>query len=422
MPNAHGPLAIPELLAPAGTPDKLRTALHFGADAVYLGLKRFSMRAAAGNFTLDQLEWALEFAHGQGRKVYVAVNVQPYDRELAELEETFRALAALSPDAVIVGDAGVLRLARRVAPKLCYHLSTQASVINVEAAEFFFEAGISRIILARELDLAQLAALTKASSGELEVFVHGAVCIATSGRCFLSLYWADRDPRHGDCAAACRWPYAAIEDRRRPGQPNPLEQDERGTHFFDAKDLSALPLLAELVDTGVCSLKIEGRSRSQLYVGTAVDVYRCALDCLAAGDREGFRAQIPTWQAELLRQAKRGFSTHFLGGEENDAETYLPEGGSPLGGAAVYAGKVTSATSEHLDIALVNVVRAGDALELCGPGMVRETRRVETVTLADGRRVEMAQSGDVLRLGLASDVASDLASSVGVGALVRFAS
>ncbi|MBW2734256.1 MAG: U32 family peptidase, partial [Deltaproteobacteria bacterium] len=373
---------IPELVAPAGTPEKLRTAFFFGADAVYLGLKRFSLRATAGNFTLDQLEWAIAHAHDMERKVYVALNVQPTDPEFPALEETLESLAALEPDAVIVADAGVLRVARRRAPKLSYHLSTQASVMNAEAAAFFFEAGISRIVLARELDIAQITALRGSAQGQLEVFVHGAVCIATSGRCFLSLYWADRDPRHGDCAAACRWPYTAIEDRRRPGQANPLEQDERGTHFFDAKDLCALPLLEALVDSGVGALKIEGRSRSQLYVGTTVDVYRRALDCIAKGDREQLRAQMPAWQVELARQAKRGFSTHFLDGKQDEAESYLPAGGSPLGGSAVYAGKVTKATGDYVDVALVNALRLRETVELCAPGMVRETHTPSTLTLA----------------------------------------
>ena len=384
---------IPELLAPAGTPEKLKTALHFGADAVYLGLKRFSMRSFAGNFSFDQLEWALDYAHQRGRRVHVAVNVQPFDEELEAIEGTFRRLAQLSPDAVIVGDAGVLALARRVAPGLSLHLSTQASVTNAEAAKFWFAQGIDRIILARELRLEQVATLTRSVERELETFAHGSVCMAFSGRCFLSLYWAGRDPRHGACAQGCRWPYKEIEDRRRPGQANLIAEDERGTYFFDAKDLCTLPILDRLVDTGVRALKIEGRTRSEYYVGVVVDVYRRALDALRDGDKDAFRTAQREGLVDFAATNKRGFSTHFLTAEENRIESYNP-GGSPLGGSHDFLGKVVTNRGDHVILALQNPLRPGTTIEIRDVGSRKERVKVDTVRTADGAVLDMGRERD----------------------------
>ncbi len=384
--------ARPELLAPAGDPTKLRTALHFGADAVYLGMKRFSLRAAVGNFTEDELEWAVAYAHERGRKVYVAVNIQPFDSDFPALESDLARLARIGPDALIVADPGVLALARRVAPALPLHLSTQASVTNGAAARWWLEQGLARVIVARELDLAQLAAIAAACPRRVEAFAHGAVCIAFSGRCLLSLYWADRDTRRGACAQACRWPYREIEDRRRPGQGNPVEEDERGTYFFDAKDLCALPLLDRLVATGVASLKIEGRTRSAYYVGVTVDVYRHALGLLAAGDLDGFRAAVPGLVAELARPQHRGFSTHFLGGEENDPASFNPTG-SFADGRTEYVGQIEGTTAGGLVLRVVNPVRPGDELELRDAGMVVVPVVARPLVDVAGRELAVALPG-----------------------------
>lgn len=387
----------PELVAPAGTPEKLRVALHFGADAVYLGLERFSLRSMAGNFDWDELRWALDYAHERGRRVLVAANIQPFDEELPDLDPFFRRLEGLAPDAVIVADPGVLRLARRAAPGLRLHLSTQASVTNAEAARFWFEQGIRRIVLARELSLEQLAALdAPALPGELETFIHGAVCVGFSGRCFLSLYWARRDPRHGNCAQACRWPYVALAEARYPERVHRVAEDERGTYFFDARDLCALPVLDRLVASGVQALKIEGRTRGVGYLAITVDVYRRALDLLAAGDVEGFRARLPALQAELDLVSPRGFSTHFLTGEQQDPGTYLP-GGRPRGGH-VSLGTVLAVGADHLELRLVNALSAGAAVALVDRGGVRQ--RIEAAGLAglDGAPLPRGRAGEVVRL------------------------
>jgi len=378
----------PEILAPAGTPAKLRTALHFGADAVYLGMKQFSLRSQAGNFDDDELEWALSYAHERGRRVYVTVNIQPFDSDLDGIERALRTLEQLGPDAVIVADPGVLALARRVAPRLALHLSTQASVTNAGAARFWFAQGLERIILARELSLEQLGVLARDAGGKLEVFCHGAVCIAYSGRCLLTLYWAQRDTRRGECAQACRWRYRAIEDHHRPGQANPIEQDERGTYFFDARDLCALPVLDRLVATGVSSLKIEGRTRSPLYVAGVVDVYRQAVEQLAGGESASFEASKEAYLVELGRASARPLSTHFLTGEQDLPETYVPDGALRKD-RGDYVGEVVASDGSSVEVELKNPVQPGDRLEVRDRGMRLEPADTVTESHRRGERVRL---------------------------------
>lgn len=401
---------IPELVAPAGTPEKLEVAVHFGADAVYLGLKQYSMRARAGNFGFEELGWALEHCRQRGRRVYVAVNVLAFDGDMEGIEETLLRLVKMGPDGVIVGDAGVVGLARRVAPELRLHLSTQMSVTNAEAARFWGEQGIERIVVARELSLGQLGALVEGQGGEIEAFVHGAVCVATSGRCLLSLYWAGRDPRTGACAQGCRWRYRELEDGRRPGLANPVEQDERGTYFFDAEDLCALPLLEELVDTGVSALKIEGRTRSPYYLGCTVDVYRRALDLIQAGELETLQRERAALMAELRRVSRRGFSTHFYGGEENAPETYRPEG-AMQGGPGELVGRVVAVRQGGVEVRVTNPLKPGCAVELRDRGLRCEALTLRELQTPDGEVLTRALTGQ--RLWLAGRW------SAGVGAFVR---
>lgn len=401
---------LPELLAPAGTPRKLEAAFHFGADAAYLGLTEGSLRAFAGNFSLEELEWALGYARARGRRIYVCVNVQPFDDDLDRIARILRDLARLGPDGLIVADPGVMELARQQAPSLPLHLSTQASVTNAAAARFWFTQGVRRICVARELDLARIRELVRGAPPrcELEAFAHGAVCVAYSGRCLLSLYWAGRnkrgekparDPRRGSCAQGCRWEYSrmAVEDARRPGEWNPVEEDERGTYFFDAKDLCSLPILHELVATGVHGLKLEGRTRSVHSVAVTVDVYRHALDRIAAGDLQGFLADWPRYLAELARPAYRGFSTHFLGGEENDPESFNPDG-SYRDGRAGYLGEVVAADPEGLWVQLVNPMDAGAEVEIRDAGLLCERARVERLESRDGALLPRALAGAIIRI------------------------
>ena len=401
----------PEILAPAGTPAKLETAFHFGADAVYLGLEDWSLRKFAGNFDWDALEWALKLARDLDRKIYVALNVLAFEDDLAGITTALRRLEGLKPHGVIIGDPGVLALGRREAPGLRYHLSTQTSVTNSAAANWWFDQGIGRIIVARELSMDQLRGAVGGAKGELEVFCHGAVCVAWSGRCFLSLYWANRDPRVGACAQGCRWPWRELEDRRRPGEANLVEEDDRGTYFFDAKDLCTIPVLPELLATGIHALKIEGRTRSALYVGVVADVYGDAVRRIAAGDRDGFEARKDGYLEELARPTNRGFSTHFLGGEAHDLSSYNSEGSYEYLSRNEFIGVVTATRTDGLVVRLKNTLRPGATVEVRDAGLVCEVATVDRIIRPDGRPDDLGRAGD--------DVLIPGSFAAGIGALVR---
>ena len=282
-------MRIPELLAPAGNMDALRAALHFGADAVYGGMKHFGLRAFAGNFGPDELREAVRETHAAGRKFYVTMNIYPFDDELEAFGEAAKEAADCGVDAAIVADPGAIRFLRAKVPGLPIHVSTQANTLNAPAAELYRELGCERVILAREMSLERIRALKqKVGDGiQLETFVHGASCMAYSGRCMLSAYLTGRSGNRGECAQPCRWQYAVMEEKR-PGEYLPVAEDERGTYLFSARDLCLMPLLPELCDAGVASLKIEGRMKTEYYVAVVTGAYRRALDLLGK-DREAFR-------------------------------------------------------------------------------------------------------------------------------------
>jgi putative protease len=302
---------IPELLAPAGDLEKLKAAVVFGADAVYLGGKQFSLRERAGNFTLEELAAGVEFAHARGVKVYVAVNIFARNRDLDDLPTYLKQLERIGVDAVIVSDPGVLTLVRETTPGLPVHLSTQANTTNWKAARFWQEQGVSRIILARELGLEEIREIRRQVTVPLEIFVHGAMCISYSGRCLLSSYMTGRDANRGDCAQACRWRYALVEEKR-PGEYFPLEEDSRGTYILSSRDLCLLEYIPQLVEAGINSLKIEGRVKSIHYVATVVSVYRQALDAYRA-DPGRFRVR-KRWLEELGKVSHREYTTGFFAG------------------------------------------------------------------------------------------------------------
>ncbi len=307
------PPKTPELVCPAGNLEKGLAALRFGADAVYCGMKRFSLRQKAGNCDRADLAALVESAHAAGKRVYVAANIFPRDADLAALAADLAEAAGLGVDAFIVSDPAALRLARRVAPSVPLHLSTQANTLNSESAAFWFDAGITRIILARELSLAEIRAIAAVHPGRtFEVFAHGALCMAYSGRCFMSHYLAGRDSNRGHCAHPCRWSYR-VEEALRPGEYFTVEEGPEGGLVFFSRDLCTLPLLAELVAAGAGALKIEGRIKSLYYVAVVTSVYRRALASLAEGEA-AFDAARPALQAELDRLPHRGYTTHFLAG------------------------------------------------------------------------------------------------------------
>ncbi|MFZ5595532.1 MAG: peptidase U32 family protein [Bacillota bacterium] len=302
----------PELLAPAGNMEKLKVAAAYGADAVYLGGREYSLRAGSDNFTLDGISGAVSYAHGRGIRVYVAVNVFAHNRDLPGLREYLGKLREIGPDGLIVADPGVVQLALSAAPGLPVHLSTQANTTNSESAAFWESVGISRIVLARELSLAEIREIRERVGLQLEVFVHGAMCISYSGRCLLSGYMTGRDANMGDCAQSCRWRYHLLEEKR-PGHYFPIYEDNRGTYILSSRDLCLLSRLPDLAAAGVDSFKIEGRVKSVHYVATVVKVYREAIDRLAGG-AEGYAAD-PRWLDELGKVSNRDYTTGFLSGD-----------------------------------------------------------------------------------------------------------
>jgi U32 family peptidase len=389
-------MKIPELLAPAGNFAKMKTALHFGADAVYLGLKQFSLRSFAGNFTIEELEEALDYVHSLGKKVYVALNMMPVSADFKDLSVILPKLYNLKPDGVIVSDPGVISFLRREAPELRLHLSTQANTLNSESVAFWGKSGIRRIVLARELSIEQIQEIAASSGIELEVFTHGALCISYSGRCFLSLYMSGRDANRGECAQSCRWQYRVLEETERDGEYFPIEEDSRGSYVFNSKDLCALPLLPELVSAGVNSLKIEGRMKSTHYVGITVDVYRRGLDILKERGDSEFREVAPELVAELARVSNRGFTTNFLKGkpEKDDYSFEKCEVSNPY----AFLGEVVEKHDEYLALNLKNPVRQGDSIELCDRGFLRENVTVKQILDNAGNVLDFGRSGEVIRL------------------------
>ena len=306
----------PELLAPAGTMEKLQMALAYGADAAYLGGVQFGLRAFGGNFANEEIRAAVQLAHGAGKKVYVTVNVFPHNDDLVSLPDYLRFLAEVGADAVLVADLGVFMLVREAAPTLPVHISTQANNVNWRTVRAWQELGAARVVLARELSREEIREIRRHTSVELELFVHGAMCISYSGRCLLSSYFTGRDANRGACAQSCRWKYALVE-MSRPGEYYPIAEDERGTYIMNSKDLCLLPHLDEVVRCGIDSLKIEGRMKSVHYVASVVKAYRMALDACLSGKPYEVREE---WRAELEKVSHRAYTTGFFFGKTTGAD------------------------------------------------------------------------------------------------------
>lgn len=301
-------LVKPELLAPAGSMEKCKMALLYGADAVYMGGKMFGLRAFADNFSLEEIQEAVAFAHKMGKKVYVTVNIFAHNEDLTALPAYAQALAAANVDAVLVSDLGVWSLIREAAPDLKLHVSTQANSTNWAAVKAWEQLGADRVVLARELSFQEIGDVAAHTNVELETFVHGAMCISYSGRCWLSSYLTGRDGNRGACAQACRWEYT-LKEKNRPGQEFDVAEDERGTYVLNSKDLCLLPYLPQLMGAGVCSFKIEGRMKSAHYVASVVSVYRKAIDACWQ-DPKHFQVQ-KEWLEELEKVSHRPYTTGF---------------------------------------------------------------------------------------------------------------
>lgn len=303
----------PELLSPAGDFEKLKSAVYFGADAVYLAGKAFGMRAASGNFTDEELAHAVEYAHERGVRVYVTVNIMPRDGEYPALRQFLVYLHKIGADAAIVSDLGVAALARECAPKLEIHISTQASAVSAAACMAWHKMGAKRIVLARELSLAQIAAIRSAlpQEVELETFVHGSMCVAYSGRCLLSQYYVGRDANRGACAQPCRWLYSGeIAEEKRPGDRLPVVEDGGESFIMSSKDMCMIGHVPQLVQAGINSLKLEGRVRSAYYTAVVTNTYKMALDAFMQNPSE--YCFDPAWQRELDSVSHREYGTGFF--------------------------------------------------------------------------------------------------------------
>ncbi len=313
----------PELLAPAGDLDCLKAAILYGADAIYLGRSTFSMRAAAGNFqSPKQLAEAVTLAHENGKKVYLTANTLPHEDELAQFPQFLREAQDAHIDAIILSDLGLLQLTRKFAPDLEIHMSTQTGIVNSQTCHMLSELGVKRVVLAREVSLWEIAAMRAhmPSEMEIEVFVHGAMCMSFSGRCLISAYLTGRDANRGACAQSCRWKYALTEEKR-PGQFFPIEEDKNGTFFFNAKDLCMIEHLQELYDAGVDSVKIEGRQKSAYYVAVITNAYRAALDAMESG------TDLPQWAAdEVYQVSHREYCTGFFFDKQDATQRYESSG------------------------------------------------------------------------------------------------
>ena len=354
----------PELLAPAGTMEKLKCAIRYGADAVYLGGPEFGLRNMAGNFSLEEMPAALALCRSHNVHCYLTINSYPPDSSLSKLEHYLHNLAPLPFDAYIVSDPGVLRMVRRISPEREIHLSTQANTINRESALFWQEQGVSRANLAREMTLHDIRSTVETVSMPCEVFVHGALCIAYSGRCLLSSALTGRSANLGECTQPCRWKYSLVEESR-PGQYLPIEEDANGTFIFNSRDLCLLEYLPDLVRAGVGALKIEGRMKGVHYLAGVLRVYRAALDSFC-NDPEHYHSD-PAWLEELTTLSHRGYTTGFLLGNPHDV-------GQSYQAGYVRSHQLVGVIDEIIEpgsaVVLVrNRFRQGDHLSLMGPAM-----------------------------------------------------
>lgn len=353
----------PELLAPAGNFSKLKTAVYYGADAVYIGGKSFSLRALSDNFTDEEIARAVEYAHGKNVKVYVTVNIFAKNSDFDKAKEYFKFLYSVGVDAVLITDIGLIDLCKEVAPTLPIHLSTQANTLNKYAVRAWKNYGLERVVLARELSLAEIAEIREfVPDIELEAFAHGAMCISYSGRCLLSNYLNGRDSNRGECVQACRWSYE-LREKNKGGEYYPIEEDERGSYILNSKDLNMISHIDEMVDAGVISLKIEGRMKSEYYLATVINAYRRAIDeYCKIGD---IYKENSMFYDELIKTSHRAFTTAYTLGDNFDTVNYSD---SQSVGEKQFIAVVTKGTAGgYAEIEMRNRFKKSDVLEILSP-------------------------------------------------------
>ena len=377
----------PELLAPAGNMEKLKMALLYGADAVYLGGKAFGLRAFGGNFTNEELQEAVDFAHKLGKKIYVTVNIFPHNSDIAKLPAYLTFLNEIKVDAILVADLGVFTLAKEYAPDVELHISTQANNTNWAAVNAWAELGASRVVLAREMSLEEIKEIREKCSVELEMFVHGAMCISYSGRCLMSNYLTGRDANRGSCAQPCRWNYALVEEKR-PGQYFPVLEDERGTYIFNSKDMCLLPYLPDVIASGVDSLKIEGRMKSVHYAASVVKGYREAIDSYFAAP-EQFEVK-KEWVEELDKVSHRAYTTGFYYGRPTEKDQIY--GTSSYTQTSDFVGLVLD-YDEKTGFATVeqrNNMKVGQEIEIFQPHLAGYRQILQEMYNDEGEAIQVA--------------------------------
>ena len=374
-----------ELLAPAGDLSRLKIAIDYGADAVYLGGIKFGLRKGATNFTKEEMVEGIEYAHKFGKKVYVTLNIIPHDEDLVGLDEYIKFLSASKVDGVIVSDPGILMKVKELSD-MEIHISTQGSVTNAPTANFWYQMGARRIVLARELDLNEIKNIRQNIPDDmvLEAFCHGAMCMSYSGRCLISSYMTGRDPNRGDCAHPCRYKYHLVEEKR-PGEYFPIEEVDGGTYLMNSRDLKTIEFIEKLIQAGIYSLKIEGRIKSSYYIATILRAYRLAIDeYLKSPDDYKFNEK---YDEEIEMTSHRPFTSGFYfgnpgaEGQYNQSSKYFSE--------AQYKADVVEVKDGRLYIYLKNGINEGDTLEIIGP---KTTQEVVVKDLRDekGKGIERA--------------------------------
>lgn len=383
---------LPELLAPAGNPEKMKIAWHYGADAVYLGFTEFSLRAMGRNFDAETLATAIRDARRTGKRVYVTANVIAHNRNLQPLKEHFQLLAELRPHGVIVSDPGVFDLLAETAPELERHISTQANVTNAAGARFWQRLGAHRLILARELTLEEIREIRAAIDIDLECFVHGSICISYSGKCYMSTYMTGKSANAGDCTNSCRWKYDLVEEKR-PGQYFPVMEDEHGAYLMNSKDLCLIQHLDELMDSGVNSFKIEGRMKGIHYLASVIHTYRQAIDSL---HKRPYRVD-PSWLRELMRIPNRGYTTgEIITNKEFD--TYYGNTERVVHHGFELIGTVLDVDANRAMVALRNSVSGGDEILYLSPGLEERPIRLHSIQDSRGRDVDRAGNNSIIHI------------------------
>lgn len=378
----------PELLIPAGNLETLKTAIIYGADAVYIGGEAFGLRAKADNFSIEDMKAGIDFAHERGKKVYVTANILAHNRDIAEAEDYFRELSHTGADAVIISDPGLFEISKEINPDMEIHISTQANNTNYRTFLFWYKLGVKRVVSARELSLEEIKEIRRNIPDDLEIesFVHGAMCISYSGRCLLSSFMAGRDANQGACTHPCRWKYSLMEEKR-PGEYFPVTENERGTYIFNSKDLCMIEHIPELLDAGIDSLKIEGRMKTALYVATVARTYRRAIDDFFESP-ELYRERLELYKEEIGKCTTRDFTTGFYFGKpQSDSQIY---DSNTYHKNYIYLGTVAGVEDGYALIEQKNKFSVGDEIEIMKPDF--ENVRTKVLEIRDAESMESMES------------------------------